>query len=128
MNITAIMAIISVGIIFIVINALHINAILACKIETKGTFIKYNTVHNGRGVTYEPVFLYYIKGEEFQGRCLNKLSLSKIQKQFSADQAYTIYVNDKKPRFFVVYRKVPIESVIGILIGIIFLAGGIFYI
>lgn len=91
------------GIIFIGSNILYINAILACKIETTGTFIKYNTVHSGRGVTYEPVFRYYIKGEEFQGSCLNKMNLPDIQKQFAADQTYAIYVNDKKPGYFIIF-------------------------
>lgn len=112
------------GIILIGICVLYINAILACKIETVGKYIKYNTVHSGRGYTYEPVFRYCIKGEEFQGRCLNTLSLSKIQKEFIADQTYTIYVNDKKPEYFVLYRKVPIGCVIGVLFGIVFLVVG----
>lgn len=115
MNIIIILAL---GIIVIGINILYINVILACKMETTGTYIKYNTVHNGRGDTYEPVFRYYVKGEEFQGRCLTMLSLSNIQKQFVAGQTYTIYVNDKKPDSFVIYRKLPIENIIGILIGI----------
>lgn len=116
--------IMATGVILIGVCILYINAILACKIETVGKYIKYNTVHSGRGNTYEPVFRYYIKGEEFQGRCLNMLSLSKIQKEFSADQTYTIYVNDKKPGYFVIYRKVPIRCVVGVLVGIIFLAAG----
>lgn len=113
-----IIATIALGILFIGTNILYINAILACKVETTGTFIKYNTAHSGRGVTYEPVFRYYVNGEEFQGRCLNKMNLPDIQKQFVVDQTYTIYVNDKKPGYFVVYRKVPTESIIGVLIGI----------
>ena len=115
------------GVIIIGISILHINAILACNIETTGTFIKYNTVHNGREVTYEPVFKYYVKGEEYQGRCLNAMSLSDIQKQFAAGQTYTIYVNNKKPGYFVVDRKVSIQNVIGILAGILFLIMGLFY-
>lgn len=106
------------GVICIGISILHINAILACKTEITGIFIKYNTVHNGRGVTYEPVFRYYIEGEEFQGRCLNWMSLSNIQKKFTAGQTYMIYVNAKKPGYFVVYRKVQIQDIIVVLIGI----------
>lgn len=122
-----IMAEIVLSIIFIATNILYIKALLTCKIETAGTYIKYNTIQSGHGATYEPVFRYYIKGEEFQGRCLNKMNLQDIQRQFTVEQTYTIYVNDKKPGYFVVYRKVPIQNVIGILIGIIFLAMGLFY-
>ncbi len=113
-----IIAAIALGIIFIGTNFLYLNAILACKVETTGTYIKYNTVQSGHGAAYEPVFRYYVNGEEFQGRCLNKMNLPDIQKQFVVDQTYTIYVNDKKPGYFVVYRKVPTESIIGVLIGI----------
>lgn len=116
--------IMAIGVILIGICILYINVIWACKIETTGKYIKYNIVHSYRGNTYEPVFRYYIKGEEFQGRCLNTLSLPKIQKEFIADQTYTIYVNDRKPEYFVVYRKVPIGCVIGVLFGIVFLMVG----
>ena len=108
-----------IGIIVILVYALHINAILSCAIETTGTYIKYNTVQSGRGkATYEPVFRYYIKGKEFQGRCLNKMSLPDIQKQFVVDQTYIIYVSNKNPGYFVISRKVPVGNIIGILTGI----------
>ena len=117
--------IVVIGVIVIVVYALHINAILACTIETTGTYLKYNTVQSGRGkATYEPVFRYYIKGKKFQGRCLNKMSLPDIQKQFVVGQTYTIYVGNKDPGYFVISRKVPVGNMIGILtgIGIILLA------
>lgn len=118
---------IAISVVLIVTNILYTNAILACKVETTGTYIKYNTVHNGRGVTYEPVFRYYVNGEGLQGRCMHGMSLSNIQKQFVVGHTYTIYVNDKKPDYFVINRKAPLQSAIGVLIGIIFLAGGLFY-
>ena len=109
----------AIGIIVILAYALHINAILACTIETTGTYIKYNTVQSGRGkATYEPVFRYYIKGKEFQGRCLNKMSLPDIQKQFVVGQTYIIYVGKKDPGYFVLSWKVPMGNIIGILTGI----------
>ncbi len=128
MNLTAIIVTIAIGSILAGTNILYINAILACKVETTGTFVKYNAIHGSYGTAYEPVFRYYINGEEFQGRCLNRMSLSNIEKQFAAYETYTIYVNNKKPGFFIVYRKVPIQNMIGILIGIIFLAGVCFII
>lgn len=91
-----------IGIILIGTNILYINAILACKIETTGTFVKYNAIRGSYGTTYEPVFRYHINGEEFQGRCLNKLNLSDIKKRFVVDKTYTIYVSNKKPDFFAV--------------------------
>lgn len=110
---------VSAGVIVIAVCALYINAILTCTIETTGTYIKHNTVRSGRGkVTYEPVFRYYVKGEEFQGRCLNEMSLSDIQKRFAVGQTYTIYVSNRKPDHFAVSRKVPGGSMIGILVGI----------
>lgn len=108
----------AIGAFFVGGHILYIKAILTCKIETTGTFIKYNVVHSGRGVTYEPVFRYYIEGEEFQGGCLNKMSLSNIQKKFVVDQTYTIYVSNKDPGYCAVTRKVPIVSVVGILVGV----------
>ncbi len=83
-----------------------------------GTYIKYNTVQSGHGATYEPVFRYYVNGEEFQGRCLNKMNLPDIQKQFVIGQTYTIYVSNRDPGYCAVSRKVPIVSVIGILVGV----------
>lgn len=120
-----IMVAIAICIVLIVTNILHIKEILTCKVETTGTYIKYNTVHNGRGVTYEPVFRYYVNGEEFQGCCMHGMSLSNIKKQFVVGHTYTIYVNDKKPDYFIINRKAPLQSDIGVLIGIIFLAGGL---
>ncbi len=116
---------VAIGIIVILVYTLQINAILACTIETTGTYIKYNTIQSGLGkATYEPVFRYYVKGKEFQGRCLNKMSLSDIQKQFVVGQTYIIYVGKKDPGYFVLSRKVPMGNIIGILtgIGIILLA------
>ena len=70
---------VAIGFIVILVYTLQINAILACTIETTGTYIKYNTIQSGLGkATYEPVFRYYVKGKEFQGRCLNKMSLPDI--------------------------------------------------
>lgn len=112
-----------IGIAIIVTGVLHINSVLACKAEVMGTYVKYNTVHSGHGDTHEPVFRYHIKGEEFQGRCMNKLSLEEIQKQFVVGQSYTIYVNDKKPGYFVTNRKVPVQDVIFVVAGLAFLAG-----
>ena len=108
----------AIGVIVILVYALHINAILSCTIETTGTYIKYNTVQSSLGkATYEPVFRYYVKGKEFQGRCLNKMSLSDIQKQFVGGQTYIIYANKKDPGYFVLSRKVPMGNIIGILAG-----------
>ena len=94
-----IIATIAIGIILVGTNILYINAILACKVETTGIFVKYNAIHGSYGTIYEPVFQYYINGEEFQGRCLSKMSLSNIEKQFVAYKTYIIYVNNKKPGF-----------------------------
>lgn len=54
---------------------------------------------------------------------MNKLSLEEIQKQFVVGQSYTIYVNDKKPGYFVTNRKVPVQDVIFVVAGLAFLAG-----
>lgn len=110
---------VAMGIITIVTFATHIRAILACTIEMTGTYIKYNTIYNSRGKNeYEPVFLYYIRGEEFQGRCLNQMNLSDIQKQFVVGQTYTIYVSKRDSGYFAISRKVSGGDVIGILVGI----------
>lgn len=102
-----------------------IYAILTCTIETTGTYIKYNTVNHGRGgATCEPVFRYYINGEEFQGRCLGGMRLPDIQKKFVPGQTYTIYVSNKEPGYFVISRKVPIGCIFGILMGIWFIYMG----
>lgn len=107
------------------INIKAIYAILTCTIETTGTYIKYNTVNRGRrGATYEPVFRYSINGEEFQGRCLGEMRLPDIQKKFVPGQTYTIYVSNKEPGCFAISRKVPIECIFGILVGIWFIYMG----
>ena len=60
----------------------------------------------------------------FQGKCIGGMCLLDIQKKFVPDQTYTIYVSNKKPGYFVIYRKVPIGCIFGILMGIWFIYMG----
>lgn len=116
---------IAAGIFMVWFNMKAIYTVLTCTIETTGTYIKYNTVKRGRGeITYQPVFRYYINGEEFQGRYLGGMRLPDIQKKFVPGQTYTIYVSNKEPGYFVISRKVPIGCVFGILMGIWFIYMG----
>lgn len=117
---------VAMGTILIVVCVLDIKAVLACTIETTGTYIKYNFAGNRRGeADFEPVFRYYIEGEEFQGGCVNRMYLSDIQKKFVPGQMYTIYVSNKDPGHFAISRKVPVGDILGILGGIWFILMGV---
>lgn len=112
----------AIGIIAIAVCLLHIKAVLACTIETTGTYIKYNFAGNRRGeADYEPVFQYYYRGKKFQGGCINRMYLSDIQKKFVPGQTYTIYVSNKDPGRFAISRKVPGGDIFGIVMGICFI-------
>lgn len=117
---------VAMGTILIVVCVLNIKAVLTCTIETTGTYIKYNFAGNRRReASYEPVFRYYIEGEEFQGGCVNRMYLSDIQKKFVPGQTYTIYVSNKDPGHFAISRKVPAGDIFGILVGIWFILMGV---
>lgn len=94
-----------------------------CNKEITGTFMKFNVYKSYSGysvsTSYAPVFKYTYNNKEYESQTFEGFS-KKIIDKFTYGKEYNIFINEKKPRKFVIDKKFRISYVFIIIFGIFF--------
>lgn len=99
---------------------------LKCTKKIDATYLKFN-IYNHHGMfssKYIPVFKYNFKGNEYENQAQQSFS-KKSTKNFIVGEKYTILINEKNPQKFIINRKIKIDEILMLLIGLFLLFIGI---
>ena len=121
------------GIAALVLMALGMGQIMlrkGCSTEIQGVFVRYDRISAPKGgARYVPVFRYRIRAGECEWRALDSFA-ERARPDFVAGQAYSIWINAKKEKCFVVSRGIDVDGVglliTGVLIGVVLIFVAIF--
>lgn len=95
-----------------------------CSKKIEAIYLKCNsyTSTGGRGwvTKYAPVFKYSFNDKKYINQSFQLLSKKKIQK-FIFGKNYTIIINEKKPNKFILDKKIELDEILILLMGIFFL-------
>ena len=99
---------------------------LKCTKKIDATYLKFN-IYNHHGMfssKYIPVFKYKFNGNEYENQAQQSFS-KKSTKNFLVGEKYTILINEKNPRKFIINRRIKIDEILMLLIGLFLLFIGI---
>ena len=100
--------------------------IITCNQPIRGIYRGYNRVSTGRGgPLYFPVFDYQVAGADFHEQSTEIVSKSKLKREFVEGEWYEIYVNEKRPRMFIVTKRIHLRDVLVTMAGLIFFGLGV---
>lgn len=120
------MIVIIVGIILILVFIWLQYSKLKCTKKINATYLKFN-IYNRYGMLssrYIPVFKYNFNGKEYENQAQQSFS-KKFTKNFVVGEKYTILINEKNPKKFIINKKVKIDEMLILLIGLFLLFSGI---
>lgn len=101
---------------------------LKCNKQIDATYLKFNIYeHHGIGYRYIPVFKYEFNGNEYENQALQAFS-KKYTKNFVVGEKYTILINEKNPKRFIINRKIKIDEILILLMGLFLFLIGILYV
>ena len=125
---------------FIILLAIIIGVILICLIifmqylkskcttEVIGEFVKINTyISYGNGssnTSYAPVFKYKFNNTTYEKQTFQTFSKKYIEKNFLVGKNYTIYINEKNPKTFIIEKKSQPSDWLILLLGMFFVIIG----
>ena len=72
------------------------------------------------------LFKYNFKGNEYENQAQQSFP-KKFTKNFVVGEKYTILINEKNPKKFIINKKVKIDEMLILLIGLFLLLSGILY-
>ena len=101
---------------------------LKCTKKINATYLKFN-IYNHHGMfssKYIPVFKYNFKGNEYENQAQQSFP-KKFTKNFVVGEKYTILINEKNPKKFIINKKLKIDEMLILLIGLFLLLSGILY-
>ena len=121
------------GIAALVLTVLGIRQIMlrkGCSTEIQGVFVRYDRISAPKGgARYVPVFRYRIRAGECEWRSLDSFA-ERACPDFVAGQAYSIWINAKKEKRFVVRRGIGVDGIglliTGVLIGTVLICATVF--
>ena len=94
------------GIAFFLAGAWLVSRKLRCNKEVVGKFVRWDSmVPKKEGGEFAPVFEFELGDEWYSSRSFESFSLKKTEGMFRTDHYYKIFVNEKKPKDFVIARK-----------------------
>ena len=99
---------------------------LKCTKKINATYLKFS-IYNRYGMLssrYIPVFKYNFNGKEYENQAQQSFS-KKFTKNFVVGEKYTILINEKNPKKFIINKKVKIDEMLILLIGLFLLFSGI---
>lgn len=101
-----------------------------CSTEIQGVFVRYDRISAPKGgVRYVPVFRYRIRAGECEWRALDSFSEGACP-DFVAGQVYSIWVDAKREKRFVVRKGIGADGVglliTGALIGVVLIFAAVF--
>ena len=91
---------------------------LKCTKKIDATYLKFN-IYNHHGMfssKYIPVFKYNFKGNEYENQAQQSFS-KKSTKNFIVGEKYTILINEKNPKKFIINRKIKNDEILILLMG-----------
>ena len=101
-----------------------------CSTEIQGVFVRYDRISAPKGgVRYVPVFRYRIRAGECEWRALDSFAEGSCP-DFVAGRAYSIWVNAKREKRFVVRKGIGADGVglliTGVMIGVVLILVAVF--
>lgn len=114
------------GIILILFFIVFQYSKLKCNKKIEATYLKFN-IYKRHGTIfgkYIPVFKYNFNGNEYENQAMQSFS-KKSTKNFVVGQNYTILINEKNPKRFILNRKIEIDEILILLMGLFLLFSGI---
>lgn len=114
------------GIILILFFILFQYSKLKCNKKIEATYLKFN-IYKRHGTIfnkYIPVFKYNFNGNEYENQAMQSSS-KKFTKNFVVGQNYTILINEKNPKRFILNKKIEIDEILILLMGLFLLFSGI---
>ena len=121
------------GIAALVLMALGMGQIMlrkGCSTEIQGVFVRYDRISAPKGgARYVPVFRYRIRAGECEWRALDSFA-ERARPDFVAGRAYSIWVNAKREKRFVVRKGIGADGVglliTGVMIGVVLILVAVF--
>ncbi len=115
------------GIFFVVSGILPIRKMYSCKIPVKAYLMEKTREIKGRGTFLSCTFSFRYEGKDYYTKTSIGIT-GKIFESLYIGSEYTIYLNEKNPRLFVLERKLFAAPFIMILSGLFFFAlAALFY-
>ena len=116
------------GILFIVPDIVRLCKIFSCKIQLDGYCMAKERRLTGfkRNKSSVITFSYRYNGKDYYRETKIGVPL-KFYKAAVIGEKYEIYVNENKPQMCTPVRKATVEEVLGIIIGVVFIAAAAFY-
>lgn len=114
------------GIILILFFIVFQYSKLKCNKKIEATYLKFN-IYKRHGTIfnkYIPVYKYNFNGNEYENQAMQSSS-KKFTKNFVVGQNYTILINEKNPKRFILNRKIEIDEILILLMGLFLLFSGI---
>lgn len=102
---------------------------LKCTKKINATYLKFN-IYNHHGMLfgrYIPVFKYDFNGNEYENQAQQSFS-KKSTKNFIVGEKYTILINEKNPKKFIINRKIKIDEILMLLMGLFLILSGTLYV
>lgn len=101
---------------------------LKCNTKITGEFVKTNKyISYGNGISstnYSPVFKYTFNDITFENQTFQTFSKKYIEKNFLNGKFYTIYINKKHPKNFIIEKRFQPSDWLILLLAIFFLIIG----
>lgn len=114
------------GLVFILVAFNDFYSLKRCSVQVEGIYRGYNTYYGGNGVSSQaPMFEYIFNGTCYHEQTAQTVSYKHLMQNMQNGQTYTIYVDPQHPAVFIVQKKIKVSSIIGLVLGSIFFAGGI---
>ncbi len=111
-----------VGLLFLGLGAMNIFRVFACSKKIEGTFRGAAPFSDKNGVTlYAPIFEYMIDRRKYQSQCGATYRKKYLQKRYSVDGTYHIYINPKNPQVFVIKKRIPFTTWLLLFMGFLFI-------
>ena len=114
------------GIILILFFIVFQYSKLKCNKKIEATYLKFN-IYKRHGTIfnkYIPVFKYNFNGNEYEIQAMQSSS-KKFTKNFVVGQNDTILINEKNPKRFILNKKIEIDEILILLMGLFLLFSGI---
>ena len=114
----ALFFIVIAGLAFIVKGLADIIKIYSCKTPVQGFYMENSKERLGRGTVFYCTFSYRYEGKDYYSRTRLGITQGVINNLYVGSQ-YTIYINEKNPKTFVLKRKPSADSIIYIVSGLL---------
>ncbi len=80
----------------------------------------------GNGIsTQSPIFEYTYNGMFYREQTMQNVSYKQLNKSMTEGNSYSLYIDLKKPKVYILTKKIKAGTIISIIAGLFFLTFGI---